>query len=307
PFQDFAVRLQGSYGWFDGGDFFRTFGVVDTGAFGPFGTRALFSASSSVNDNIYGHRGQVNKQQYNSYVYQPIGSNGDFIAIGVHYNQNRSNFFGSVPLRTDLDQSPTNPAPRVPGSDATNRFPLTRVERDYVVPPCQTNQVARRGLADVANTCGSTFEERMNPSNTGNVRMQSRFTLAQGLVLTIDPSFQWVKANGGGTVVGQEGFRDVNPAGGTATANQCVAAVPPANTSCQVGYLAGIPFFGRDLNGDGDRLDTVRVLAPSTTRTHRWGVSASLRWDITPTQTVRLAYSYDHGWHRQTGETGALQ
>ena len=45
PFEDFAVRLQGSYGWFDGGDFFRIFGVIDTGAFSPFGTRALFSAS----------------------------------------------------------------------------------------------------------------------------------------------------------------------------------------------------------------------------------------------------------------------
>src|SRR6478609_6933343 len=73
PFQDFAVRLQGSYGWFDGGNYFRTFGVVDTGAIGPFGTRALISASSAVNDNIYGRHGQINKQQYNTYVYQPIG------------------------------------------------------------------------------------------------------------------------------------------------------------------------------------------------------------------------------------------
>ena len=98
-------------------------------------------------------------------------------------------------------------------------------------------------MADVANTCGSTFEERLNPSDTGNVRMQSRFTLADGLVLTIDPSFQWVKANGGGTVVAQEGLRDVNPAGGTATPNQCVSAAPPANSSCQVGYLARHTLF----------------------------------------------------------------
>src|SRR4051812_19977555 len=234
PFQDFAARLEGSYGWFDGGSYFRTFGVIDTGAFGPWGTRALFSASSAVNDNVYGRRGQIDKQQYNAYLYQPIGSNGDFVALGVHYNQNRNNFFGSLPLRTDLTQSPTNSAPRVVGSDASNRFPLTRDERNYVVARCQTNQVARPGVADVANTCGSAFEERLNPSNTGNVRMQSRFTLAQGLVLTIDPSVQWVKANGGGTVVGQEGFRDVNPAGGTASATSCVTAPNAANVSCQI-------------------------------------------------------------------------
>src|SRR4051812_32915080 len=100
PFQDFAARLEGSYGWFDGGSYFRTFGVIDTGAIGPLGTRALFSASSAVNDNVYGRRGQIDKQQYNAYVYQPIGANGDFIALGVHYNQNRNNFFGSLPLRT---------------------------------------------------------------------------------------------------------------------------------------------------------------------------------------------------------------
>lgn len=306
PFEHFGLRLEGSYGWFDGGDYFRTFGVLDTGAFGPFGTRAFAAASMATNDVVFGHRGTIYKQQYNARIYQPIGSNGDFISIAVHYNQNRNNFF-DVPLRTDLTQSPTNLAPRVVGSDTTNRFPRTRDERDYTVARCQTNQVARPGVADVANTCGSFFEERLNPSDTGNVRMQSRFTLAPGLVLTVDPSFQWVKANGGGTVVAQEGLRDVNPAGGTATPNQCVSAAPPANSSCQIGYLVGVPYFGRDLNGDGDRLDTVRVLAPSTTRTHRWGLSASLRYDISDTQTVRIAYSLDRGRHRQTGETGFLQ
>ncbi|MEA3048856.1 MAG: iron complex outerrane recepter protein [Sphingomonadales bacterium] len=307
PFQTFGARLEGSYGWFDGGDYFRTFGVIDTGAFGPFGTRAFVSASMATNDNVYGHRGLIYKQQYNAALYQPIGTNGDFITLAVHYNQNRNNFFGSLPLRTDLTQSPTNSAPRVVGSDATNRYPLTRAERDYTVAPCQTNQVARPGVADAANTCGSAFEERLNPSDTGNVRAQSRFTLAKGLVLTIDPSFQWVKANGGGTVVAQEGLRDVNPAGGTASPNACVGAVAPANSSCQIGYLGGTPFFGKDLNGDGDRLDTVRVLAPSQTHTKRIGLNASLRYDITDTQTIRIAASYDRGLHRQTGETGFLE
>jgi iron complex outermembrane receptor protein len=314
PFETFGARLEGSYGWFDGGDYFRTFGTIDTGRFGPFGTRAMFSASMATNDNVYGHRGKIYKQQYNAELFQPIGSGGDFIMLAVHYNQNRNNFFGSLPLRQDLTQSPTNAAPRVVGSDATNRYPLTRAERNYTVARCLTNQVARPGLADAANTCGSAFEERLNPSNTGNVRAQSRFTLAKGLVLTIDPSIQWVKANGGGTVVAQEGLRDVNPQGltpasppNTATANQCVTAPNTAGFSCQIGYLNGTPFFGRDLNGDGDLLDTVRVLAPSQTHTKRIGINASLRYDITDTQTVRVIASYDRGLHRQTGETEFLE
>jgi iron complex outermembrane receptor protein len=313
PYETFTARLQGSYGWFDGGNYFRTFGVVDTGNLTSSGTRAWGSASMAVNDNVYGHRGKIYKQQYNAVLYQPLRGNGDFIMLGVHYNQNRNNFFGSIPLRTDpytvvgCDPSKTACVARVVGSDTSNRFPLTRAERDYTVARCTTNQVARPGIADAANTCGSAFEERLNPSNTGNVRAQSRFTLAKGLVLTIDPSVQWVKANGGGTVVGQEGLRDVNPAGGTASPNACVGAVAPANSSCQIGYLGGTPYFGRDLNGDGDRLDTVRLLAPSQTRTNRWGVNASLRYDFTETQTIRVIASYDRGLHRQTGETGLLE
>jgi iron complex outermembrane receptor protein len=101
-----------------------------------------------------------------------------------------------VPLRIDAN--------RVVGPDSTNRFPITKDERDYTVPACTINTVARPGLADVANTCGSTFDERYNPSNTGNIRINSRFSLTDKLVLTVDPSYQYTLANGGGTVVAQE-------------------------------------------------------------------------------------------------------
>src|SRR3954464_11649843 len=74
PYQTFAARLEGSYGWFDGGDYFRTFGTIDSGALGPFGTRVLLAASMATNDTVYGHRGKIYKQQYNAELFQPIGS-----------------------------------------------------------------------------------------------------------------------------------------------------------------------------------------------------------------------------------------
>src|SRR4051794_34836761 len=73
PFERFGLRLEGSYGWFHDGDYFRTFGVLDTGEFGPFGTRAFFSGSMATNDNVYGHHGIIYKQQYNARIYQAIG------------------------------------------------------------------------------------------------------------------------------------------------------------------------------------------------------------------------------------------
>jgi iron complex outermembrane recepter protein len=292
PYKDFGAKLVGAAGEFK---FFRIFGSVDTGEFGPLGTRAFFAASHSENDNVFNRSGKIDKQQYNARIYQPIGDNGDFISIAGHYNQARNNFFGSVPLR--IDNTATTVVP--------NRFPVTGDERFYTIAPCQTNQVARPGLADLANTCGSTFDERFNPSNTGNIRLASKFTLSEGLVLTVDPSFQYVKANGGGGVVGQEGRRDVNPTGTPAQAN-CQTTGNSATVSCQTGYIGGVPYFGRDLNGDGDLLDTIRVLSPSQTGTRRYGVIASLRYDISDAHTVRIAYSFDRARHRQTGQVGFL-
>ncbi|HWK36946.1 TonB-dependent receptor domain-containing protein, partial [Sphingomonas sp.] len=232
--------------------------------------------------------------------------------VAAHYNVNRNNFQGSLPLRQDLTvdtvsgtapNQVVNSTPRTVGSGSANRFPVGDEEARYTIPLCQTNQVARAGVADLANSCGSTFDERYNPSKTGNIRGSSRFTLSDQLVFTFDPSYQWVQANGGGTVVAQEGLRDVDPTGGTANCNTTPSG---AGVSCQYGYIAGTPYFGRDLNGDGDLLDTVRMLAPSQTGTRRIGVITGLRYEMSDTQTVRLNYTYDRARHRQTGEVGIL-
>jgi iron complex outermembrane receptor protein len=307
PTDQFGARLLASVGDFK---YFRVFGVVDTGVFTSFGTKAWLSASRATNNWFLNNYGVIDKQQYNTKIYQPIGSNGDFISISGNYNQNRNNFGGSAPYRSDRNILNTTTGAvtgvRTAGTGSNNRFPDGFNELPYNVPPCNV-QTANAGVADTANTCGTSFDERFNPSNTGSVRINSRFTLAQGLVLTVDPSYQYVKANGGGTVAAREGLRDINPAGGTATPTACNTAPQTATNNCQVGYFAGNPYVGRDLNGDGDLLDTVNILAPSQTQTYRWGVIAGLRYDISDTQTVRVGYTLDWGRHRQTGETGLLQ
>ena len=281
PSEDFGMYLSGSAGEFE---FMRIFGMVDTGAIGPWGTRAFVSASTATNNNPFNNYGRVNKQQYNARIYQPLAGD-DFISVAVNYNENRNNFFGSLPLRTD--------AGRVVGSAASNRFPTNNNERTYNINyPCLNTVVPVAGTVQAASTCGTEFDRRYNPSNTGNIRGASRFSLSDNLVLTIDPSFQYVKANGGGTVTAREGLRDINP-------TSAVTNAP--------GYLGGTPYFGRDLNGDGDLLDSVTMMAPSQTQTRRVGVISSLRYDINESNTVRLNYTYDRARHRQTGEVGALE
>lgn len=293
PTEDFGVKLSGSLGEFS---FMRIFGVVNTGNLTSVGTRAFFSASMASNDNPFNNYGVVDKQQYNAKIYQPIGSDGDFISIAGNYNQNRNNFFGSLPLRVD--------AGRVVGSGSGNRFPTNNDEREYLINyPCTNTIVPVAGTAQAATTCGNEFDRRYNPSNTGSIRGASKFTFGEKLTLTVDPSYQYVKANGGGTVSAREARRDIDPTGGTAN---CTTVTTGAGVNCQAGYLAGSPFFGKDLNGDGDILDQVLMLAPSQTQTHRYGVISSLRYEINDQHSVRLAYTYDRARHRQTGEVGRL-
>jgi len=282
PAHEFGARLIGSAGDFG---FMRIFGELDTGDLTASGLRAFFAASTAVNHAIYGGIGKIDKKQLNLRLYQPIGSNDDFISIAGHYNQNRNNFFASVPMWNE------NYGARVVGTGSGNRYPITDAEYFYQTPRC-TIPAGVAGVADPATSCGSDYDYRYNPSNTGNIRINSRFTLADGLVLTVDPNFQYTKANGGGTITASEGSTTFGAASGL------------------TGFFGNLPgtqyFFGRDLNGDGDLKDTVRLLAPSLTRTWRLGLIASLRYDLNAHNTIRIAYSYDRGKHRQTGEVGYL-
>ena len=327
PSKDAGARLVVSMGEYN---FRRFFGLVNSGEFGPWGTRAWISASKADNDSPFNNYGIIDKQQYNGKIWQPIGANGDFVSIAAHYNINRNNFIASLPLRKDLTRSATDLRARIVGPNSQNRYPLDGDERSYDINfPCVVD-ARQAGVRDVPGTsfgpgandpdghfatCGTEFDRRYNPSKTGNVRGASLFTITDGVILTVDPSYQWVSANGGGTVSAEEGLRDINPGdpdgpnvgeAPTATVQQC-AIGNTAFRTCVSGYLGGTPFFGRDINGDGDRLDQVSVLAPSQTRTKRPGVIAGLRWDINENHTVRASYTWDHARHRQTGEVGLLQ
>lgn len=293
PTEDFGVKLSGSIGEYS---FMRIFGMVNTGTLTSFGTRAFFSASMANNDNPFNNYGVVDKQQFNGKIYQPVGNDGDFISISGNYNENRNNFFGSLPLRND--------AGRVVGAGSGNRFPANNDERTYLINyPCSTVVTPVAGTAQSATTCGNEFDRRYNPSNTGSIRGASKFSFGEKLTLTVDPSYQYVKANGGGTVSAREARRDIDPTGGAAN---CTTVTTGAGVNCQAGYLSGAPYFGKDLNGDGDILDQVLMLAPSQTQTHRYGVISSLRYEINDEHSVRLAYTYDRARHRQTGQVGLL-
>jgi iron complex outermembrane receptor protein len=294
PSENPSGLINASLGEFD---YRRLFAMVDTGTFTKWGTRAFIAGSTSKYDNPFNNYGKLDRQQYNAKIYQPLGTGGDFVSIAGRYNQDRNNFFGSLPLRWDPS--------RTVGSGTGNRFPRNNDEREYdIAYPCTTD-APQAGVADSPNTCGTEFDRRVNPSNSINIRGNSKFSITDQLTLTVDPSFQYTKANGGGTSTAREFGYDINPTGGRAN---CSTAAPNANITCVGGYFGGSPYLnGVDLNGDGDKRDQVTVLTPSQTRTRRYAVVAGLAYEINNDHVVRVTYTHDYSNHRQTGQVGFVK
>jgi iron complex outermembrane recepter protein len=285
PSEEPGAMLVASYGEsYKGRAFHRIFGKLETGDLFGTGIRFFISGSSARNEKFRGP-GQIDKQQYNARLYKELGSNGDFISIAGHYNQNRNNAYRN---NLTLAQAQTD--------FATNgRFTLDNNAFCVRPTPGAGAQNEANGAPQASLNPGSTdtsctnyYNLRINPSNTGNVRFNSKFTLTEKLTFSLDAGYQYVLANGGG-------FTAVN----SATADNSTTE----NSLRARGFGTAA---GSDYNGDGDLLDTVAFYTPSNTNTNRFTVLSSLRWDFTEDQYVRVAYALDLGRHRQTGEYGYL-
>lgn len=288
PTADMGGWLQGSLGDFS---YRRIMGLFNTGEIGPWGTTAWVAASYTDYDKFKG-LGELEKTQYNAKIYQPLGDNGDFFAISGHYNENRNNAYNGPSLRTatgfcdvaqtiacgDQVSAPSNPY----GWD----IDFNRTYNPIVTGAggVQSDPSVTAANGDLRGNNGSYYGLRINPSNTGNVRGQSRIHLMDNLVFTFDPSFQYTLANGG--------------------SQNATLSERDALLRGQIGAAA--PTVGIDLNGDGDTLDSVRVMTPSNTNTHRYGVNSSLIYDLNPDHQFRVAYTLDYGRHRQTGEYAGI-
>jgi iron complex outermembrane receptor protein len=286
PLRDRAAQIVTSIGSFNYG---RVFGRFDTGEFGPWGTTAFLSASYTNYDKWKGP-GELEKKQYNGRIFQDLGD-GDFASLAFHWNENRNASYNNFNNLTTFNL----------GLRPENDFACFRPTPVAGTAQNESNQAtAITYFGGILNntSCTNDSRTRINPSNTGNIRGQFRYSLTDSLTLTVDPSFQYVMANGGGfTLVNERDDRlDQNPANNLGTAN--ALAIPTA-AQC---VTAAVLNTGFDLNGDGDSCDNVALYTPSNTNTRRYGVISSLLWDINDNHRVRVSYANDYGRHRQTGE-----
>lgn len=267
PTTEFGGQIKGSLG---DDDFRRVFALLNTGEIGPWGTRAWLAYSDQSYDKFKG-LGDLNKTQYNFKVYQPIRDNGDFVSLAGHWNRNRNNNYADLQLKRNADGS----ASLADGVTWDSDF-----DTKYTAP------TFRNGEGDYDDNGNRYWGLRQNPSDTGNIRAQSRITLREGLVFTFDPSFQYTLATGG--------------SGQYVMAESQDARVDSRDVSWMA-LIGSKGAGGVDLNGDGDILDRVRVHSTNNTHTQRYGISSSLIWKLSDTQTLRAAYTLDDARHRQTG------
>ena len=318
PSNEFGARVSGSIGRFN---YRRIFGMIETGRLTSFGTKAWLSASTAVNDKFKGpgeiNKRQFNARIYQPLGTSGdfISIAGHYNRNRNNFYRNPSvadlrglTGFGNAEILPNASATADNPIKigyhnddqwdeifdfenlktcnlTVPGPGAQNNGQSNTSANGS--GPNGTSPVAPAIDGSITNnplnvqSCTNLYTLRINPSNTGNIRGQSRFTLSDTLTLTVDPSFQYVLANGGGT----------------STLAENSARAKGANP-----LSAGV-----DFNGDGDFLDTVRFYTPNNTNTHRYGLTSSLIWDVIEDHRIRVAYTYDRAKHRQTGEWGFIE
>lgn len=302
PTRDMQVRGSVSGGSFN---MRRGFLQINTGDITSSGLRAWVSGSRTEYDHWRGE-GEINKTQFNARIYQPL-ANGDFVTLVGHYNENRNNNYNNptlADLRTIFNVGTVNLFPTTyTGSPLVvgdfNKAQWDRIDTIAFFKDCRNaagtiltrpTPVAGSAQTDPSGNACFTPEQalnpqaltnklsgQINPSNTGNLGLQSRFTLTDKLILTVDPTYQYTLANGGSQT-----------------------ALIAENSYLLRQGVTGVT--GVDLNGDGDTLDTVLLGRPSITNTNRASLISSLVFRPSRQHTLRVSYTFDRARHRQTGE-----
>ena len=290
PSEELGAVVVGSYGEsYRTRSYNRFLGLIQTGDILGTGIRGFAAVSTTRADKFRGP-GDLKKEQYNVKLYKGF-DNGAFVALAGHYNRNRNYSFRTFNLaqsafdyaddgQLNRDFNPLCARPTfVNGtaqSDATvsqpsTAFPTTLTSGN--IPPASGND----------NGCSNYAGVRLNPSNTGNIRFNSKFPITDKLTFTLDAGYQYVLATGGNYY-------------------QTRSEIDPQLR----GFAPGVFTGGVDLSRDGDTLDTVALSASSITNTNRYTVLSSLRYEFNDEHSIRIAYAFDYGRHRQTGEFGFL-
>jgi iron complex outermembrane receptor protein len=277
----------------------RYFVRVDSGTFGPWDTKAFLTVSYQHYDKFKGPPGDgyEQKRQINGGIYQDFGNKGFFYLLG-HFNDNRNYFYNNVSflplskaqatscasgglLASTACGDPSSVSSPNVVFDNNGSYTGTTTGDSHGDGMNRDNQATCSrgpgfGDGNEATSVGGTtaictdwYRLRANPSDTGNIRAKFLWHLTDDLTFTLDPSFQYVLANGGGVTVMSEKDPRLGPS-------------------------------GKSLNGDADTTDAIMLYTPNNTNTRRYGVTSSMIYQYDDDNALQVAYTLDWGLHRQT-------
>ena len=213
---------------------------LDSGKVGPWGTKAYFAYTDQKYNTWQRDNVEPGTLKKQQYNANIFQElpNDSYVSMALHYNKNR------------------------------NRSIYNQTASQLFGNPTATSGYDWNGSRPYNN----------NPSDTGNVRIKGLFNVTDKLTLTVDPTFQYVMANGGGSTSLYED--DVRLCGSHAGEKGC----------------------GVDLNGDGKISGRSYVYSPSNTNTYRYSLNTSAIYRLNEDNLLRVSGSWDRGRHRQTGE-----
>jgi iron complex outermembrane receptor protein len=192
------------------------------------------------------------------------------VDAGFNYDWDKANFIHATLL---WNQAKNNNIQSYSLAD------INRYGYDYDFAPTYIgNQTPVAGTAQTLATRPTTanpayYKLAINPFKNAIASAIAKFRVSENVDLKVVPYF-WYGFGTGGT---------------------------QQNILSESGFLNGNVVNGRrDLNGDGDTLDTVIVANSSVTKTTRPGVTTSLSWDI-GNHTILGGFWYERAKHRQTG------
>ncbi|WP_325553950.1 TonB-dependent receptor [Phenylobacterium sp.] len=275
PTKDRQLIIQPTVG---SNNFTRYYVEGESGEFGPWGTRFYLAGNYDNSDKWVGS-GTEMKEGLDARIYQPL-KGSDFISLSASYTLEHSYFYqSSSPAqfaqfgKSHIDYNTQWIVPTAVNGQIDT--PAGSAAGSPAISPGQL-----QGSAGASGYDGNFWATHPNPVVFGTIRGASKFSLTDKLTFTFDPSFFYTLANGGG-----------------------VTALSETDPRLK-GNKAGSP--GVDLNGDGDRLDTVDVYSPNNTNTHRYGLLTSLLYDLDEHNHFALGYTFDYAMHRQTQEYGYI-
>lgn len=277
-------------------DFGRVAFLVNTGEFGPLGTRMWIEGSDQWAHAEYGPGAKL-KKQANAKIYQDLHHEGDFIAVTGFYDDQIQPFFAGDDFAS-FTTSGVNKNPASPYGNNLGGLLSTPWNYTYStnLATFQTPFPAQPKIGTSTNSVQypAYYGAEFNPTKTGHLAGESRFTLLPGLKLTFDPSYQWVLANG-------EGETKISP-----TDPRLVGVgLTSSKSNLPACYTAGV-VTGISVDGSGSCANSAYMLSPSNTQTNRFTINSSLIWNFMQGQVLQLSYAWDHANIRQTGEYGLL-